>query len=83
MVLVRYLRQNKFTSFYESEPYTIISIRSSIKARRDSDGRNIFRQSLHYKMLKAWDQQSMDSDEEDDGETYTHINRTPRVVKMS
>ena len=67
-VLVKQQRENKFSTFYESEPYTVIAVNgTSIKARRDSDGRIVFRNSSHYKLWKpAESTRTAELDEEDD-----------------
>lgn len=65
-VLVKQQRENKFTTFYEAEPYTIIGIHgSSIRARRDSDGRMVFRNSSHYKLWKPPESTLLDADDDE------------------
>jgi len=64
-------KDNKFSTFCEAEPYTVIAVNgTSIKARRDSDGRIVFRNSSHYKLWKPAESTShADTEEEEDDTT--------------
>ena len=66
-VLVKQQKENKFTTFYEAEPYTVVGINgSAITAKRDSDGRIVMRNSSHYKQIKVPVKMSQSVDEQDD-----------------
>ena len=53
VVLLQQKKRNKWSTAYESEPYTIIRVDgSSIAARRASDGREVYRDATHFKLTR-------------------------------